>query len=96
MYKIEKGVKMPSGRKKTALLYPFDTMEVGESFFVSVSSYAERQNAWNNQIKRKRSVRSAMMTSMRGALFNRKIKDKSFTLRAVDEPEPGVRCWRFK
>lgn len=41
MIEIEKGITMPERQNKRKVIYPFDNMNVGDSFFVGNASHAK-------------------------------------------------------
>lgn len=82
-FKIEKNVPVPVSYTKNNLKYPFDQMEVGDSFFIP---FKEGQS---NEEKRKitNAVSSSCFTYKRA----KKLNDITFATRMTKE---GVRCWR--
>lgn len=78
MYKIDKNIPLNSahGRK-----YPFDNMEVDDSFLVEFS---------NQTPKQKTLVQNRICSAI--SYYNKKTKTK-FTTRRIKE---GIRVWRIK
>ncbi len=84
MFDIEKNISMPLlARIGAVRLYPLNIMEVGDSFFVPVTS---RRDVDRTQ--------SSIMGTARTGRYG----DKKFTTRQVKEEGriSGVRCWRIK
>lgn len=79
-YAIEKGLPIPDTMTQRATKYPFAKMEVGDSFFIPLTTQP------------KASARSSLYMSIRA--FN-KANNKDFEVitRIIDN---GMRVWRFK
>ena len=107
-FALDTGIALPSvaGRGRTANTYPFDAMEVGQSFFVPNS--AERPNAAKSMASTVSSATARYAVEIPGETVpNRKGKTvpkvneiRKFVVRAVDETAqgrgPGARIWRTK
>lgn len=104
-FAIETGVAMPavSGRGRTANTYPFDQLEVGQSFFVPNSP--ERENAAKSMASTVSSATARYAVEVPGeTVVNRKGKTvpkveevRKFVVRAVEENGiKGARIWRTK
>jgi len=83
MYKIEKGVPIPT-RKGEKSKYPFFKMVVGDSFEVPVSNTTTPE-------KLAASVRNCYHNICRN---NKEFKNRKFTIRVMSNT--SVRCWRVK
>lgn len=81
MFKIEKNVKRPTST--TVKKYPFEDMEVGDSFFVSADDPSKREKVRNSILGSGRLSRRAG-TEMENWRFGTAIVDG------------GIRCWRIK
>lgn len=100
-FSLETGIALPTvtGRGRTANTYPFDAMEVGQSFFVPNS--AERPNAAKSMASTVSSATARHAVEVPGeTVVNRKGKTvpkvnevRKFVVRAVDG---GARIWRTK
>jgi len=78
-FTIEQDVPTPAGRSK----YPFQEMEVGDSFFVPLEDETLAK-------RRAQSVRA------QAGRFG-KINGVKFSIRTLDEDgQVGVRCWRVE
>lgn len=75
--KIEKGIPVPN--KNLKIQYPFDEMEVVDSFFIDS----------NNMDINKLQIKIATKATYYKSRINNKVK---FTCKKVDN---GVRCWRI-
>lgn len=51
--KIEKGVPMPDSRPSGTSIYPFESMEVGDSFFAAGKTRQQMDNACGHWRKKK-------------------------------------------
>lgn len=83
-YEVEKGIPIPTINRTTRQLYPFDKMEVGDSFKVQLvlgEKHAKKFNSLNSAIH----------------AFRKKNKclEKRFTCRHIKEEEI-IRCWRIE
>jgi sortase (surface protein transpeptidase) len=82
MYKIEKGIPIPTHRGKNSK-YPFFEMEVGDSFEVetldktSGNTVASIRNCYHNVCR-----------------YNENLKDIKIAIRVTSDKT--VRCWRIK
>jgi len=86
MYEIEKGIELPDLGGKHRM-YPFEKMEVWDSFFVSLDGH-------------KSTTLEKLLVNLRGCIRSaregrRYPKDWKFTLR-TDRENNGIRCWRVK
>lgn len=89
---IEKGVAVPPPRGMRRL-YPFNEMEVGDSFFVPYGVFVEEFSGRELEIIKKRvqtKVSAAANFHARGP--GRVPNGKKFAVRRVPT---GVRCWRI-
>lgn len=81
MFQIETGYEIPKRRVTTESEYPFDHMEVGDSFLYPAQEGDEL---------------TKLATRVRAAVGNYRKREgnaeKKFTVRIVDY---GVRCWRI-
>lgn len=77
MYTVEKGIPVPKKRNRT--IYPFQMMEIGDSFFVSCSN----EKLFDTILQR---IFQALWR------FTRKNTDKKFQTQKQDK---GVRVWRI-
>jgi len=107
-FSLDTDIAIPavSGRGRTANTYPFEAMEVGQSFFVPNS--AERPNAAKSMASTVSSATARYAVEVPGeTVVNRKGKTvpkvneiRKFVVRAVDETAqgrgPGARIWRTK
>lgn len=75
---IEKNIPIPGS---SGLKYPFDKMEVGDSFYVELKGDEKAH-----------SVQSNLMTNAKGYAIRRKL-DWQFISRKT---ELGIRVWRIK
>ena len=80
-FKVEKGIPVPQIRG--TLVYPFENMEVGDSFLITVE---EARNK-NTSLKR---VQSNLLADA-----NRRKDGSKFTTRTMVDGS-GIRCWRVK
>lgn len=86
-FELDEGIEIPnkkSGGFKTSK-YPFDDMEVGQSFHLAVSE------KYSNPSRTLASSASSQNKKCNG--------EKRFEVRPVDETDPkgpGARCWRTK
>ena len=76
-FEIEKGVPL----KKNHTTYPFDKMEIGDSFYIPIGDHRKIQ-----------SVHTMICTASRMYCLTEK-QDKKFT---TVKDENGVRVWRIK
>ena len=83
MYKIEKNIPIPSIPKKNLLKYPFNEMEIGDSFFVP---WSEEEKKSKLRMQRKR---TSILGSARNLKSN-KIKIKT------RKSEDGIRIWKVE
>ena len=83
MFEIEKNISIPILAQTGALrLYPLNTMEVGDSFFVPVTSRIDVDR-----------IQSSIMGTARTGRYG----GKKFTTRQIKDEDriSGVRCWRI-
>ena len=86
MFEVEKNVPIPRQQRRKKF-YPFEEMEIGDSFFVPVEGNDKKAYA----IKRQSvlaSVRYARHIKMFG-------EHRKFVTRS-DLENGGIRCWRLK
>jgi hypothetical protein len=83
---VDKGHKIPAPRSKNAK-YPFDTMEVGDSFLIECDEGDDGSE--NKEGKTMRRSRAYGATTW----ANGRYKPKKFTARSMRD-EGGVRIWR--
>jgi hypothetical protein len=98
-YAIETGVAMPAGpaRGRTATTYPFDLLEVGQSFFVP--NDAEKPNAAKSlastvtsaNARHSVEIPGQTKTNKKGATVPATRPERLFVVRSV---EGGARVWR--
>jgi len=80
MFKIEKNIPIPKiCRPGRNFIYPFNEMEVGDSFFVPLNG------------EKKTAVQASIVNS---AARRKEPGGKRFTTRYMAE-EDGIRCWRI-
>ena len=82
-YKIESGIEIPIARAGFKSRYPFEQMEIGQSFFVP-KDYGKKEKA---------SLKDRLNGSRIGA--QRRFKPKRFALRTMTNPD-GYRIWRIE
>jgi len=75
-YKIEHNIPIPVSRSK----YPFDEMEVGDSFFVKCE-------------KKDKAKKQGILFSCANQNAKRRKSERTFSTRQVDG---GIRVWRIK
>jgi len=80
-FTIEKGVPYPKKGKKGFVNYPFDEMEVGDSFFVPLKK--------GNKIT---SLQPQILSNAKSYALHNK-KDWTFKT-SREEDETGIRIWR--
>ncbi len=81
MYKIEKNIEKPASCNEG--MYPFSTMEVGDSFFAPLN----------------RRMPNQLQNSILGSARLSRFADKKFTTRIIKSEKMetiGIRCWRIK
>lgn len=83
MIEIDKGVPIPEKIQGPRLRYPFNYMEVGDSFFVPLNG----RKAANVMSSISGSARSGRAASAGGRRFTSR--------RVTENGVPGIRCWRF-
>lgn len=110
-FAVEADVPMPSGasRGRTANTYPFETMEVGHSFFVpntdekpnaakSLASTVSSATARYAVEQKDEAGNVVMKTNRKGESVPAMTETRKFVVRAVDETAkgrgPGARVWR--
>lgn len=108
-FQIEDAVPMPTvaGRGSRTPVYPFDQLEVGQSFFVANDE--DRPNAAKSLASTVSSATArysvpsedgATKTNRKGAEVPVMVETRKFIVRAVDETAqgrgPGARVWRVK
>ena len=102
MFKIENDIPMPSGsaRGRGGNLYPFDDLEVGQSFFVANSE--DKPNAAKSLASTVSSATAryavpsedgATKTNKKGKTVPVMVETRKFVVRSV---EGGARVWRTK
>lgn len=102
---IESGIAVPSiaGRGRTATVYPFDKLEVGQSFFVANSD--DRPNAAKSLASTVSSataryavpVEGQTRTNRKGEVVPLMQETRKFVVRSVEENGvKGARIWRTK
>lgn len=96
MYQIEKGVEIPDntfGKGRT--LYPFQSMEVGDSFFVPFHDGEDDIIGLTDEQHRKLvvKVRRKIFSSMLGFKKSNGGGDVGFTARTLSG---GIRVWRVR
>ena len=88
-YKIDSGVPIPADFRQTGLKYPFDEMNVGDSFYISPRSEEETVKQLSNRIAQARQAYQKRMGKRR--------EEVRFTQRMWTEDEvAGYRIWRVK
>ncbi len=80
--KIEKGVPLPKPRRRRSGSFPFDGMEIGDSFAVPIAG--ERYPSGSDKAQASLSVAARKYGKERG---------KAFAVRIIRN-EGIVRCWR--
>jgi len=80
VFKIEKNIPIPLSTREHK--YPFDDMEIGDSFLAHWKTKNLTKKEKNN-----------MVTSIKGASRAVRLKGKKFCTRCNGK---GVRCWRTK
>jgi hypothetical protein len=81
-YDVEKGIPIPIINRTTRHLYPFEKMEIGDSFAVPVILEEPHHKKFNK-------LNSAICAWRR----KNKCPEKKFTCRFIKE-ESIIRCWR--
>ena len=81
--KIEKNIPVPVSYTKNNLKYPFDKMEVGDSFFIPFKE--------EDTLEEKRKITNAVSSSSFTYKRSKKLNNLGFATRMTKE---GVRCWR--
>ena len=81
MYKIDKGIPIPSFSSITAPKYPWAEMQVGDSFIVRLNGEDKIGN-----------LQSRLSAGARNAGLKLK---RRFITRSVEDKK-AVRCWRFE
>ena len=104
MFKIEDSIPVPtiSGRGRGVKVYPFDQLEVGQSFFVANSE--DKQNAAKKLASTvsgataRYAVASedgATKTNKKGEVVPVMVETRKFVVRSVEEDGvKGARVWR--
>ena len=104
MFKIEDGIPVPtiSGRGRGGNVYPFDQLEVGQSFFVANSE--DKPNAAKSLASTVSSATAryavasedgATKTNKKGETVPVMVKTRKFVVRRVEENGvKGARVWR--
>jgi hypothetical protein len=85
-YKVEKGVPLPPENRSVLVRYPFDGMEVGDSF---LEPYPENVEV-DTYVRRCYALRLANAANK---YVTRRFPDKKFSTRRTDK---GIRVWRIK
>ena len=86
-YKIDSGVPIPTDFRQTELKYPFDEMNVGDSFYISPRSEEENVKRLGNRIAQARQAYQKRM-GKRG-------EEMRFTQRMwTEDGVAGYRVWR--
>lgn len=81
-YEVEKGVPIPPLERNKAYLFPFDKMEVGDSFKIILVLK-------ENPEKKYKQLASAVNT------YRKKHPDKKYSIRTLVRDE-CIRCWRIQ
>jgi len=81
MYKIEKDVPIPRSRA-----YPFQEMEIGDSFFVSCDGYQTQSKRDKFRVIGCRIIQSLRPFRQNGKKF----------ITRTDRENNGIRCWRIE
>jgi len=88
MYEIEKNIPI-RGRRSTESAYPFDYMEVGDSFFIPLSAIEVKAPY---SIKELRKAKRVLAASLYNAV-KRRHSGMKIAIRATDGLI-GIRVWR--
>lgn len=99
-FKIEVGVPIPApvGRGRSGSKYPFDALEVGQSFFVpdtaeQPDAAASLASTVSGATQRYAADHATETKTVKGKLVPKKIYARKFALRKV---EGGARVWRVE
>jgi len=101
VYKVEENVDKPSSRSSPgrALLYPFSSMKVEDSFFVDLETW-EKRNLRKSVDKSSARKIDRLQSGLGGVAraYSRRNKQGKwkFTTRQQQHPVVGVRIWRTR
>lgn len=90
---IEKGILIPARTPpgtKPFFRFPFNELEVGDSFFVSLDDWAKWREEQGKSKANLKSIQADVGTRSR----RYSIQGKKFITRQVETPEKGLRVWR--
>ena len=85
--KIEKGVPMPDSRASTGSVYPFEEMEVGDSFFAPGKTRQQMDNTCGHWRKKNNWRFTLQYREERSSIINERGQPEDVTV-------SGTRVWR--